>query len=327
MMEIQYRKVMTLEHLAERYIRYRRPSPEMQYQVRLVVRLLRRDMNIRNLEDLNPDVLLDWRDKVLDRASVSTWNNYRRHLRVLLNHGLAKGDIEGDPLAEVTSVPVAQQRKKTIETDELEQAFAFLDRPSVIAIPWFWKTVLSVFYTTALRRKQAIGLRWPDFRVDSRSNPVLGTLRLRAETSKTRREWDVPLEPEVVQLLLVLSRKTVEVAGPSYLDEGQIFNCNLFVLGAEKRDMSRWQLDRFFKLLTKHLGTKVSAHRLRHTFATQVAESAPSNIKVLQQFLGHTDIRTTLGYVHPDISQMRTLLKGLHVPTPMLRLSPTVLSR
>ena len=193
-MEMQYRKVMTLEQLAERYIRYRRPSPEMQYQVRLVVRLLKRDMNVTDLEHLNPDVLLDWRDKVLGRASVSTWNNYRRHLRVLLNHGLAKGDIEVDPLAEVTSVPVAQQRKKTVETGDLEQAFAFLDRPSAITVPWFWKTVLSVFYTTALRRKQAIGLRWPDFRVDTRAKPLQGTLRLRAETSKTRREW-APLPP------------------------------------------------------------------------------------------------------------------------------------
>ncbi|MDM4770929.1 site-specific integrase [Solimonas sp. SE-A11] len=326
-METQYRKVMTLEQLADRYVRYRRPSPEMQYQVRLVVRLLRRDVKVTGLDDLNPDVLLDWRDKVLDRASISTWNNYRRHLRVLLNHGLAKGDIEVDPLADVTSVPVAQQRKKTVETGDLEQAFAFLDRPSVIALPWFWKTVLSVFYTTALRRKQAIGLRWSDFRVDTRSMPLQGTLRLRAETSKTRREWEVPLEPEVVQLLLVLRKKTGEAAGTSYLEGGQIFNCNLFIRGAEKRDMSRWQLDRFFKLLTKNVGVRVSAHRMRHTFATQVAESAPTNIKVLQQFLGHTDIRTTLAYVHPDISQMRTLLTGLHVPTPMLRLSPTLLSR
>lgn len=326
-METQFRKLTTLEQLAERYIRYRRPSPEMQYQVRLVVRLLRRDMNVVDLNDLSPDLLLDWRDKILDRASVSTWNNYRRHLRVLLNHGLAKGDLEVDPLQEVTSVPVAQKRKKTIETCDLELAFAFLDRPSVITNPWFWKTVLSVFYTTALRRKQAIGLRWPDFRVDSRSSPVRGTLLLRAETSKTRREWEVPLEPEVVQLLLVLRRKTVEAAGPAYLHDGQIFNCNLFRLGGKRDEMSRWQLDRFFKLLTKNLGLRVSAHRLRHTFATQVAESESSNIKVLQQFLGHTDIRTTLGYVHPNVSQMRKLLKGLHVPTPMLRLSPTVLSR
>jgi integrase len=54
---------------------------------------------------------------------------------------------------------------------------------------------------------------------------------------------------------------------------------------------------------------EISAHRFRHTFASQLAKQG--RIKELQQVLGHADVRTTLGYVEPDMKSMSELMSGL----------------
>lgn len=50
----------------------------------------------------------------------------------------------------------------------------------------------------------------------------------------------------------------------------------------------------------------ISSHTLRHTACTRLAESN-IDVKVLQQFMGHSDIRITMNvYNHVDNVRMRT---------------------
>jgi integrase len=79
------------------------------------------------------------------------------------------------------------------------------------------------------------------------------------------------------------------------------------------REMRAHNLDSFFRRLRKNLPAsmpRISAHRIRHTTATILANAVP-NLKVVQQQLGHTSISTTYGYVHPDLNAMRDALGAL----------------
>ncbi|MEI3103409.1 MAG: tyrosine-type recombinase/integrase [Oscillospiraceae bacterium] len=51
-------------------------------------------------------------------------------------------------------------------------------------------------------------------------------------------------------------------------------------------------------------------HCCRHTFATLTRE-AGADIRVIQELLGHSDIKTTARYSHADFSSMQSAVLGL----------------
>jgi site-specific recombinase XerD len=50
----------------------------------------------------------------------------------------------------------------------------------------------------------------------------------------------------------------------------------------------------------------VSPHQFRHRFATEIANNG-GNIKTLSEFLSHSDVRTTMIYVQPDMDSKRNI--------------------
>ncbi|CAB5504287.1 Phage integrase, partial [Bathymodiolus azoricus thioautotrophic gill symbiont] len=70
--------------------------------------------------------------------------------------------------------------------------------------------------------------------------------------------------------------------------------------------MTEGHVSQLFVKWSDKIGTPISPHRFRHTVATKIANSG-CNLKSLQQLLGHTDIKTTFGYIETNIGDLRKI--------------------
>ncbi len=276
-----------------------------------VVERLLRDVGVGDIDCLSEDIFLRWRQMVTDRASGATWNNYRRHIRALLNYAVLRGYLDHNPITRVRPAAV-RHHKKTCDLNDLSRHKQLIGENTHIADRWFWCIVIDTFYYTAMRRAQLVGLKWGDL------NYVKRTIRLASATSKTRRAWDIPLDDRLLTGFSVLKTKTESVLGSAVLPEAQIFNITLFNHRYRTRALTADQLTQRLKQLANMTGIPVGAHRLRHTHASQSVNNlilssgvVPATIKAIQHQLGHTNLSTTLQYVEPNIAQQRNVVASL----------------
>lgn len=59
------------------------------------------------------------------------------------------------------------------------------------------------------------------------------------------------------------------------------------------------------------LGRKLHPHMLRHSFASHLLESS-SDLRAVQELLGHADIRSTEIYTHLDFQYLATVYDKAH---------------
>lgn len=305
-------QLQSLDDLFALYVRERDPSEATIKSFRSVLDLFQRETECRQISHVTHDVALQWKTLLRERSAEATVNTYLRTLRTLFNLAERRGMLVAvNPFRDISYVPEYTKLKHTAEhTDIINllgmiQQFPDDNRPS-----WFWEAALKVLYYTGMRRRQLVALCWGD--MDFKLKRIL----LRAEGSKTRREWHIPMVEEIVQPLMMLKEKTLgklEVGQVAAIRNRQVFNITLFHPRYKGEQMQPEQVTGYFKRASKHYHVTISPHRFRHTFATQAANRGGQNLKHLQNMLGHTSIKTTLGYVQSDTESMRQMVGGIRV--------------
>lgn len=188
--------------------------------------------------------------------------------------------------------------------NDIAQVLGWLRKAEQANMPgWFWESVCWMLFYSGIRRRQLVGLCWGD--IDNEE----GAIQLRADTSKTRVAWMIPLTPSLRDVLEGMRRKVEAKMGRKCLPKEQVFNITLFNPRYKGKTMTEAHVSAAFRRIREQTGIDISAHRFRHTFASKLAKQG--RVKELQQVLGHTDVRTTLGYVQPDMGGMAEMMSGL----------------
>ena len=301
---ISNKEELTLIDILESYLVERRLRQATEDTYRKVVDRWIDETRLERVTEIQRHHVVLWRNRILERARPETWNKYRRHLKALMNHAIELEIVEKNPFKQVPGAITDTELKKTVDLAVIQRALTLLATdPESLPPAWFWIMIIRAFFFTGVRRRQIVELRWSDF------DPREGTWHIRAETSKTHREWIIPLAQPVLEDLEELRRRTEERLGHAPLPHYQIYNVTLFHRRYRGNRMTESQVSGAFQRLCRLVGDRITPHRLRHTTATLLAKER--DLCALKNLLGHTNIATTMQYVHPDTEQIRCLIENL----------------
>jgi len=287
----------------EYYFSQRVLAKKTKQQYESVVRVLVHDTSDR-IDALDEAVLLAWRDQVIDRASSATFNNYLRHLRAIFNYGLKHQHVASNPFSALEMAPMLRRKPRVISRSQYARVLDYVKHSGEFEPAWFWTAVIEFMATTGVRGRQLVALKWRDL------DFAEAAIRLRAEGSKTRREWSIPLPDAIGDTLHEWKLRQGIHKTPALLS-GQVFNVTLYhdkYLGCK---MTITQLNDFYSRLSNKLGFRVGSRILRHSLANHLAnynDVGEGYLFALKDLLGHTDIRTTQIYVSGNIGRIRKML-------------------
>lgn len=140
------------------------------------------------------------------------------------------------------------------------------------------KTILTLIYSCGLRRSELVNLEVPQLNKERKVLEILN--------SKGKKDRLIPLSKKLQQFLdLYLSKYQPK----KYLFEGN-------VEGEKLSFTSLWNILKF-ACIKVGITKPVSLHWLRHSYATHLHEGG-TDIRVIQELLGHKSCRTTEIYTH-----------------------------
>jgi len=216
-------------------------------------------------------------------------------IRMFLRFGKLNGLIEDDFTALLEGPKLWQRLPKICST---KQVFDLLEAPEKQE-PFYLrdKAMLELLYATGMRASELAGLKI------SNMNLSVGYLRCFGKGNKER---IVPLG------------KTAIAVTKKYLDElrpelQKPFSGDYLLLSRTGRGMGRIEIWRLVKKygIRAGLGKNMTAHTLRHCFATHLLAGG-ADLRSVQEMLGHVDISTTQIYTHVDQERLRQIHKKYH---------------
>ena len=148
------------------------------------------------------------------------------------------------------------------------------------------RTMLAFAYDAALRREELCGLRTDDI------DPSTRVLRIRAETTKGRRDRIVPYSATsgaLLQQYLLHRRALSRSRGPLFLSESRRNFAS---------PVSIWSWSKVVLQIARLAEVpRFTTHTLRHLCLTDLAR-AGWDIHEIATFAGHRSVQTTLLYIH-----------------------------
>jgi len=194
-----------------------------------------------------------------------------------------------DPTIQIAWPKATDPLPRALTTSELRRLEAALDAPikgdaKVKRVRRRDKLIILLMLYTGLRLAEVAGIKWSDVDLDA------GLLIVRSAVAKGGRERMIPLHARVIAELREVPERQQYGALCGHPDG---------------RHLSRKTIPHIFdRWLREEAGLHISAHRLRHTFATRLLREG-ANLRSIQKVLGHASLATTERYLMVDTSETK----------------------
>jgi len=203
--------------------------------------------------------------------------------------------IGEDPAAHIDAPRAWRSLPKVLGFEEVEALLAAPDRSEPRGLRD--AAQLEVLYATGLRVSELLALKLGDLHLDA------GYLRCWGKGSKER---VVPLGGEADATL----QDYLAAARPTLLGGKRTDWLFVNVRGNRMTRQGYWKMVKRYGVVAG-IGTPLSPHVVRHSFATHLLENG-ADLRSVQIMLGHSDISTTQIYTHVNRERLRRLYRDFH---------------
>lgn len=186
---------------------------------------------------------------------------------------------------------------KVLSVQEVKR---LLDEPNLGTLDGYRdKTMLELLYATGMRVSELVNV--PVKNVDMKMQYVI-------VMGKGSKERMLPLGRTALHYL----EHYLSVVRPQLLHGKPDAAAELFVTGWGG-PMTR---ERFYEIIVAYgksagISKRVTPHMLRHSFATHLLNNG-TDLRIVQELLGHADISTTQIYTHLDVERLREVYDKTH---------------
>ncbi|MGP1418690.1 MAG: tyrosine recombinase [Sphaerochaetaceae bacterium] len=196
--------------------------------------------------------------------------------------------LRGDnPLEMVGQIKVSKSLPKVMKTDEVDRLLDAIGTDSALGLRD--RTLFEAIYSCGLRISEAVGLRLSDYDRQQRIFRVIG------KGDKQRIVLVGKVLGELLDEYLAHARPELIKNAP---------RCQYLFAGRRGDKLTRALVWKRFKEYCAKAGLEAKVHTLRHSFATHLLQGG-ADLRVVQELLGHRDIRTTQIYTHVNTEQLQ----------------------
>jgi integrase/recombinase XerC len=211
---------------------------------------------------------------------------------------LREGCCEHNPGRDVRAPKTKKRLPTTLDADQMARLLEFRADDSLSARD---KAIMELFYSSGLRLNELVSLDLGAIDFADRTVRVLG------KGSKTR---VVPIGRFAVTALrawLAERSALLRCAAPAGVQNAAVFIART----GRRLGVRAVQLRVELWGRRQGIGVHVHPHMFRHSFATHLLESS-SDLRGVQELLGHADIGTTQVYTHLDFQHLAKVYEAAH---------------
>lgn len=227
-----------------------------------------RYFNYKNPEEITQKEVVKYLGSLMEKGlSATSGHSMVNSLQFYFQQVLGKNSFE-------ISIPRPKKEKKlpsVLTMEECLRIFQVVDNPK-------HKLLLLIGYGAGLRVSEIVQLKWSDI--------LFNEHKIHIKNAKGKKDRMVMLPYSIVESLEIYKQL---YKGKHYVFEGQ-FATEPYSVGSVQQVMRD-------AIKKSGLEKKATVHTLRHSFATHLLENG-TDIRYIQQFLGHSSIKTTTIYTH-----------------------------
>lgn len=219
------------------------------------------------IKDITPEKVEKFKVFLLDQnRSTMTVNRYLEQIKTAFRMAVDNNYLLKNPCQNIKKFPVKNYSVRYLKPDEEERLFKVL--------PEYLKGIVIVALNTGLRKSNILELRWEQINFDFNFIEVL--------ENKGNKHLLIPLNEKLIQFFN--NKPDVERKGYIFINPET---------GLPYKDIKKAWSTALEKANIKNF----RFHDLRHTVGTRLAEQLVP-VNVIKELLGHSDVHTTMRYVH-----------------------------